>query len=188
MMEFKRVVAIACCGLLSLAMTGWNSAQSKSSQRTPASAPLKNSIDSSDLQIQSSVLRIEFDHNLRSRVSALFDPQPKPLTSFSASETANGVGHTWSDFALTSSHREAVTDEFGKGERLSLTGKSGDLRKSISVTIYADFPSLAIYDVEYTNDGSTPLAIRGWSNHQYSLTSLPSARRSCVLVLPEWLL
>jgi alpha-galactosidase len=171
MMKYKLIIALSV--IFCLTLWGRGSDQNSTAQETTQAGAANSALD---LQIQSSVLRIEFDHNLRSRVSALFDPQPKPLTSFSASETVNGVGHTWSDFALTSSHREAVTDEFGKGERLSLTGKSGDLRKSISVTIYADFPSLAIYDVEYTNDGSTTLAIRGWSNHQYSLTSLPSAR------------
>jgi len=170
MMKYKLIIALSV--MFCLTLWGRGSDQNGTAQETTQAGAANSALD---LQIQSSVLRIEFDHNLRSRVSALFDPQPKPLTSFSASETVNGVGHAWSDFALTSSHREAVTDEFGKGERLSLTGKSGDLRKSISVTIYADFPSLAIYDVEYTNDGSTPLAIRGWSNHQYSLTSLPSA-------------
>src|SRR5271167_3619059 len=123
------------------------------------SAPSASRDATPDLQIQSSVLQIEFDHNLHSRVSARFGPDPKPLTPLSASETVTGVGRTWSDFAMTSSHRETVVDEFGKGERLSLIGRSGDLRKSISVTIYADFPSLAIFDVQYTNEGTAPLQI-----------------------------
>ena len=32
------------------------------------------------------------------------------MTPFSASETVTGVGRTWTDFALTSSHRDTVTD------------------------------------------------------------------------------
>ncbi len=129
-----------------------------------------------DLQIQSSVLRITFDHNLHSQVVALFGPDPKPLTSFAASEIVAGTGRTWSDFALTSAHREQVSDAFGAGERLSLSGQSGDLRKSVSVTIYADFPSIAIFDVAYSNDGATPLTIRGWTNNQYLLTSLAATK------------
>jgi alpha-galactosidase len=121
-------------------------------------------------------LRIEFDHNLHSRVVALFGPSPKLLAPFSASETVTSVDRTCSDFALSASRREQVSDTFGAGERLTLTGKSGDLRKSVSVTIYADFPSLAVFDVEYTNDSSVQLKIRGWSNSQYVLSSLPPAR------------
>ncbi len=162
---------LTCCVLLGLALLGSNSRQYDSS---PASAAASDA--TTDLQIQSSVLRIEFDHNLRSRVIALFGPDPKPLTPFSASETVAGTGRTWSDFALTSAHREQVSDAFGAGERLSLTGQTGDLRKTVSVTIYADFPSIAISDVAYSNQGATPITIRGWTNNQYSLTSLSAAQ------------
>ena len=167
----RRRVALTCCVLLGLALIGSNSRQYDSS---PASAAASDAM--TDLQIQSSVLRIEFDHNLRSRVVALFGPNPKPLTPFSASETVAGTGRTWSDFALTSAHREQVSDAFGAGERLSLTGQTGDLRKNVSVTIYADFPSIAIFDVKYSNQGATPITIRGWTNNQYSLTSLSAAQ------------
>jgi alpha-galactosidase len=172
MMKCKRVIALTCCVLLSLVLPGWNSGQNKSAEKDTAA---RAGGDASPLQIQSSVLRIEFDRNLNTRVVALFGPSPKPVTPFSASETVAGIGRSWSDFALTSSHREAVTDAFGAGERLALTGQSGDLRKSISVTLYADFPSLAIFDVEYTNTGTAALSIRSWTNHQYSLISLPTA-------------
>jgi alpha-galactosidase len=168
MMKYRLI--ILSCIVVCLTFWGGGSEQT-SAARKPAPAATDNAAP--DLQIQSSVLRIEFDHNLRSRVTALFGPRPKPLTPLSASEIVTGVGRTWSDFALSSRHRETVSDAFGKGERLSLIGKSGDLRKSVSVTIYADFPSIAIFDVEYTNEGTTPLRIRGWTNHQYSLTSLP---------------
>jgi alpha-galactosidase len=157
--------------VLGLAQPGWNSGQNNSGNKSaPAGAPSA----STDLQIQSSVLRIEFDGKLHSRVFALFGPGPRLLAPFSASETATGV-RTWSDFVLSSSHREHVSNAFGAGERMSLTGKSGDLRKDISVTIYADFPSIAIFDVAYTNEGTSRLTVRGWANHQYLLGSLPAA-------------
>ena len=169
----RRRVALTCCVLLGLALLGSNSRQDNSRP-----APAAASDATTDLQIQSSVLRIEFDHNLHSRVVALFTPDSKPLTPFSASETVAGGGRTWSDFALTSARREQVSDAFGAGERLSLTGQTGDLRKTVAVTIYADFPSIAIFDVTYSNQGTTPLTIRGWTNNRYSLTSLPTTHGS----------
>jgi alpha-galactosidase len=173
MMKRRRTIALTCCVLLGLALLGWNSGHNNSDPRlVPASA----GNTTTDLQIQSSVLRIEFDLNLHSRVAALLGPSPKFLTPLSPSETVAGIGRTWEDFTLTSAHREQVSDSFGAGERLSLTGTSGDLRKSLSVTIYGDFPSIAIFDVEYSNRGATPLTIQGWANHQYSLTSLPPGR------------
>ena len=165
-------LAQICCLLLCLALPGWNAGQEGLAQQRPAAAALNVA---TDLQIQSSVLRIEFDRNLRSRVIALFGPRPEVLTPFSASETVTGI-RTWSNFAVSASRRERVSDAFGTGERLSLTGKSGELRKDLSVTIYSDFPSIAIFDVAYTNEGSSRLAIRSWANHQYSLRANVAAR------------
>jgi alpha-galactosidase len=172
-MKHWRPIAATGCILFGLALSGWKPVQNNSDQRL---APANARDASADVQIQSSILRIEFDHNLHSRVTALFSPGQTRLTSFSATETVTGTGRRWSDFALTSSRKEHVSDAFGEGERLSLTGKSADLQKSISVTIYDDFPSIAIFDVEYTNTSTTRLSIRGWTNQQYSLTALPAAR------------
>jgi len=172
-MKHRRPIAATCCILLGLALSGWKPVQNNSDQRL---APANARDAFADVQIQSSILRIEFDHNLHSRVTALFSPSQTRLTSFSATETVTGAGRHWSDFALTSNHKEHVFDAFGGGEKLSLTGKSGDLQKSVSVTIYDDFPSIAIFDVEYTNTGTTRLSIRGWTNHQYSLTALTAAQ------------
>jgi len=172
-MKHRRPIVATCCILFGLALPGWKQVQNNSDQRL---APANARDASAAAQIQSSILRIEFDHNLHSRVTALFSPGQIRLTSFSATETVAGTSRHWSDFALTSSRKEHVSDAFGGGEKLSLTGKSADLQKSISVTIYDDFPSIAIFDVEYTNTGTTRLSIRGWTNHQYSLTAIPAAR------------
>ncbi len=168
MRQVQALVATGCI-VLALSLPCWNREQSNSQEQLVSADP------SSDLGIQSSVLRIEFDNKLHSRVVPLFDGVSTPLTSFAASETVSGVNHSWSNFTLTASHRGNVSDAFGAGERLSLTGKSGDLRKNISVTIYRDFPSFAIFDVEYQNDGTAPLKITGWTNHKYSVASLPVA-------------
>src|SRR5580658_2211172 len=173
MITRRQALAQTCCALLGLALPRWNSGQNSSAHDSaPASAP--SGISDAGLQIESSVLRIEFDRHLRSRVVALLGPKPKLLAPFSASETVIGAGvRAWSDFSLSASRRERVSDAFGAGERLSLTGKSGDLRKDVSVTIYSEFPSLAIFDVTYTNEGAARLAIRGWANHQFSLSATP---------------
>jgi alpha-galactosidase len=168
MMNRFRVIALVSCVLLGTALPGWNSGRSIGHQASTVAA---SNSSSTDLQIQSQVLRIEFDRQLHSRVVPLFDAAAKRLVPFSASETVSGVGHIWRDFALTSSHRERVSDIFGAGERLMLTGRSKDLSKTIAVTIYDDFPSIAVFDIEYKNQGSAQLSIRGWANHQYSLSA-----------------
>jgi alpha-galactosidase len=149
--------------------------ENRTHQEPVAQAP-RNS--STALQIESPVLRVEFDCNLHSRVVQLFGTEPKTLMPFSASETLMGFDRTWKDFALLTSQSDTVSNAFGAGKRLSLIGNSANVRKKVSVTIYNDFPSIAIFDVEYTNQGAAPLTIRGWTNHQYVLTALTEKNRT----------
>ncbi|HEX4379102.1 MAG TPA: hypothetical protein VH022_03650, partial [Candidatus Acidoferrum sp.] len=120
-------------------------------------------------RIQSSELRIEFDKNMRSRVVARFKGKEIPLGAFSASETVKGSDHSWTDFALASQSREHVSDNFGNGEKLTIAGTSGVLRKTVSVTIYDDAPNLAVFDVTYTNVGKPKLEIVEWNNNAYTI-------------------
>ncbi len=120
-------------------------------------------------QIQSQSLRIEFDGNMRSRVVARMKDKDVPLGALSASETVTGKDHSWSDFAIDSQKHERITDVFGAGEKLTLTGSSGALRKTLSVTIYDEFPKLAVFDVSYTNTGKSKVEIRGWNNNSYRI-------------------
>jgi alpha-galactosidase len=127
-------------------------------------------------QIQSSRLRIEFDRNMRSRVVARLKGREVPLGAFSASETVNGKDHAWYDFAVDSQAHERVADSLGAGEKLTVTGSSGALRKTLSVTIYDEFPSLAVFDVSYTNTGKLQLQILGWSNNAYRIDARRGAQ------------
>lgn len=119
--------------------------------------------------IESSSLRIEFDRNMRSRVIARFNGNEVPIGAFSASETVKGSERSWYNFALASQTRERITDPYGAGEKLSIAGKSGGLRKNVSVIIYDDFPNLAVFDVSYTNAGKSALKILEWSNNRYTI-------------------
>ena len=120
-------------------------------------------------QIQGESLRIEFDHNLRSRVIARFDNKETTMGPFTASESVTAADKAWTEFPLTLQKHERVSDAFGKGERLTVTGKSGTLTKSVSVTMYDEFPAMAFFDVQYTNTGTTKLAIKSWTNNAYTL-------------------
>jgi alpha-galactosidase len=123
----------------------------------------------SSIQLQSPSLRIEFDQTMRSRVVARFDGKEIPLGPFSASETVKGNQRSWQDFAVASQTRERVTDIYGNGEKLTVTGFSGALRKNVSVTIYDEFPTVAVFDVSYTNSGKLPLKIIEWDNNSYAI-------------------
>ena len=132
-------------------------------------------------QIQSPSLRIEFDKDMRSRVVARLGDKEIPLGTFSASETVKGSEGSWYDFALNSQTHERVTDTYGAGEKLTLTGTSGELKKNVSVVIYDEFPTLAVFDVSYTNIGKSQLKIVEWTNNKYTI----DAQRSSADV-PFW--
>ena len=119
--------------------------------------------------IESSSLRIEFDRNMRSRAIARFNGNDVPIGAFSASETVRGSERSWYNFALDSQTHERITDIYGAGEKLSLIGESGGLRKNVSIIIYDDFPNLAVFDVSYTNAGKYPLKIIEWTNNRYTI-------------------
>src|SRR5271163_1841355 len=120
-------------------------------------------------QIQAGNLRIEVDNRLRSRVVARFDKTETVLGPFTASETLTTAGKVWTDFLLTSQRQDRVQDAFGQGTRLTLEGKAGTLTKRVAVTVYDDFPAMALFDVQYTNTGRTGLAVKRWANNAYTM-------------------
>ena len=131
--------------------------------------PRPNSASNKLPQIQSQSLRIEFDQNMHSRVVARLNGREVPFGAFSASETVQGNEQSWYNFALNAQTHERVTDNFGSGKKLVLTGSSGVLRKNLSVTVYDESPNLAVFDVTYTNTGKSQLKISGWSNNAYTI-------------------
>ena len=120
-------LALTTLALLTVPV-GWNPRQTNKAPQPPAAVD-----SSSKPQIESKLLRIEFDHNLHTRVTPLF-AATKPLTQFSASETLEGTTRTFTDFALTSAQTEQISDAFGPAQRLTVTGNDGPLRKKVEVT------------------------------------------------------
>jgi alpha-galactosidase len=109
---------------------------------------------------------VEFDASMHSRILAF---QNTPIGPMSASETIVADGKTLSEFALTSQHTEPVHDKIGEGKRLIVEGKSGDLIKIVSVSVYDDFPAVAVFEVSYKSSASAPLEITQWTNNHYDV-------------------
>jgi alpha-galactosidase len=126
-------------------------------------------------QIQGGNLRIEFDNRLRCRVVARFENTETVMGPFTTSETVTIADKLSTGFLLTSNTRGRAKDAFGEGERLTVEGKAGTLTKRLSVTIYDEFPAMAFFEVQYTNTGTTELAIQGWTNNAYEIEAQSSA-------------
>ena len=125
-------------------------------------------------QIQGGNLRIEFDNRLRTQVVARFDKTETVMGPFTASETVTTTDKQWTGFLLTSHKRERIKDAFGEGERLTVEGKAGTLTKTVSVTVYDDFPAMAFFDVQYTNTETSKLEVKSWTNNAYQLNARPA--------------
>src|SRR3974390_656388 len=110
-------------------------------------------------QLQGPNLRIEFDRNLQSRVIARFNNKETAMGPYTASESVMSADHVWSELALTVSKHEHVSDSFGAGEQLIVTGKSEALIKTVTVTMNDEFPAMAFFDVQYTNAGKVKLIL-----------------------------
>ena len=117
--------------------------------------------------IESSSLRIEFDkqhaepRHCAIRTGTKFQSARSLLPRPSKATIAPGITLLWRRRRASASPTPMVP-----GEKLTLTGISGGLRKNVSVTIYDDFPNLAVFDVSYTNIGKSPLKILEWSNNR----------------------
>lgn len=122
-------------------------------------------------QMRGENLRIEFDRNMRSRVIARFDKKETQIGPFTASETVTAANKVRAGFILTSQKHERAKDAIGECERLTVVGKAGTLIKTVSVTMYDDFPAMAFFDVQYTNGGATKLSVESWTNNAYTLNA-----------------
>ena len=120
-------------------------------------------------------LRVEFDRMLRSRVVARFDNRETRLGPFAASESVTTTGKIVKQFTFSSQNTERVNDSIGAGQKLTVVGKTGDLTKTVAVTIYDKFPAMAFFDVQYTNSGPAKISITKWSNNAYTVNAQSKA-------------
>jgi alpha-galactosidase len=153
-------MALGLSGLLLIALANW-----------PLAPAVAADTSGSASQIQGKNLTIEFDRNLHSRVVARFGENEIRLGPFTDSETVTADHKVWTDFALTSQKHEQSKDAIGEYQRLTLVGKAGTLTKTVSVTMYDDFPTMAFFDVQYTNGGAANLSVQGWTNNAYTLNA-----------------
>src|ERR1022692_2639884 len=103
-------------------------------------------------------IRIEFDGNMHSRVVAVRAGQESVIGDFTPSEFIRVSGRDVTDFSLQQQKRGPIRDQLGPGSRTILTGIAPPLRKTVTVTVYDAFPRIAIFEVAYTNTGSSDLS------------------------------
>jgi alpha-galactosidase len=125
--------------------------------------------------VQGEGIRLEFDDLMHSRVVAT-SPSERALGPFTESETLLTAAGEVADFELEDEKSDAVSDSFGKGQRTTLTGRSGSIVKKVEVTAYGGRPGWLFVNVSYRNEGTKPLEIRGFRSHRYEFSPGPNQR------------
>ena len=118
-------------------------------------------------------IRLEFDGRMHSRLVARFDGAETVLGGFRPTELVVVSGEKVSDFPVKATSRRAVEDQIGKGERVEIRGETDRMRKDLTVTVYDDFPALAVIQAKYTNLGASALKVDGWVSRYF----LPAGAR-----------
>ena len=122
-------------------------------------------------QVGDTIVGLEFDAVLHSRVVARQGGGFEPLTDFEPSETLRlADGKRIDRFPLLDQRSEAVNDVHGHGTRHVLRGRAGEgIEKEISVVLYDRFPGFALQRVSYRNVGAAAVRIEGWVNGAHVL-------------------
>lgn len=120
-----------------------------------------------------SVLTLEFDAALNSRLVSSLAGQAAPLTDFAPSETVTLKGGRMIDRFLFAEHRQApVSDIHGPGVRHVVRGVSDEgLEKTVSLTFYERYPGFPLMTVNWRRAGGGPLDIERYRIGAHTLKS-----------------
>jgi alpha-galactosidase len=109
-----------------------------------------------EAQVEGANIRIEFDHTMHSRVIAKFGGKEIVVGDFAPSEFITVDGKEVKDFVLG----PHLSDSMGAARHDQLSGTAPSLQKTIGVTLdVLGFPSMAIFEVQYTNTGTSDLHV-----------------------------
>ncbi len=120
-------------------------------------------------------LTIEFDALMHTRLIARLDGATKELGPFRPSDYVVVSGKPVVDFPVTTSGKTDADDGLGKATIYEITGANAQLRKDVTVTFYAEFPSMAIVRAKYTNVGASSVRIDRWVGRRSLRSGNPAA-------------
>ncbi len=119
-----------------------------------------------EAQVEGANIRIEFDHAMHSRVIAKFGGKEIAVGDFAPSEFITVDGKEVKDFVLG----PHLSESMGAARHDQLSGTAPSLQKTVGVTLdVLGFPAMAIFEVQYTNTGTSELHVNSWTNNAYSI-------------------
>jgi alpha-galactosidase len=119
-------------------------------------------------------IKVTVDDMMHTQVMKKTDSGWVAVTDVSTSEQLVTDQGTLTDFVLSTITEEKVNDETGRGVKKVFTGTSANIQKTLTVTVYDSFPSVALTQVTYTNTGDEPVNVERWVNNRYVLANTTS--------------
>lgn len=123
-------------------------------------------------RVDGGMISIEFDNQLNSRIISKIDGRDVVLGDFYPSEYITMGCQSHKNFRLIDHSVNAWQDKIGQGKEYHLSGSDPILKKEITITSYAEFPTMLTFQVIYTNIGDTALQVDSWTNNNYVIHSL----------------
>ena len=124
-------------------------------------------------RVTSGKLTLLVDHNLQTSLS-VNDNLKTPLSSgFIPSEVLVVNNSELSFFPLESKKKESVSSSLGAGMQYRFKGvfKGAviQIEKTLTLTVYENFPDVIFVDVSYENKGDHPVFVSKWINNRYRI-------------------
>jgi len=129
------------------------------------------STQKSGVTVDGKNIQLLFDDKMHSKVVAKLGDRPVEIGGYSPSEFVVVSGNEMKDFALQEHRREPLDDNIGTGNKFIIAGNGAALRKEIAISLYDDFPNMAVYQVSYTNTGTADAMIESWTNNNYVISA-----------------
>lgn len=133
-------------------------------------------VDGEGIHFDHQEIRLVFDKQMNAKVEYDNGASVQSMTYTSDNAASKkpthfllSDGQIIKDFGVETTSVQSVQNEFGKGERLTLTGIAGSIRKDLVVELYEEMPETAIMYAEFTNLGSNDLEIDGVYSSHYTL-------------------
>lgn len=120
-------------------------------------------------RVEGRLIEIRLNERMHTQVIARFDGRDTVLGGFQPSEYLSLASGDVKDFVLRGTDSETVHDRIGAGVRHTLTGEAASLRKTVRVTLYESFPTMAVFEVSYANIGQSNVEVTGWTNHALAI-------------------
>lgn len=112
-------------------------------------------------RLEGRLIEIRFNERMHTQVIARIDGRETALGGFQSSEYLSLASGGVKDFVVCGAHSETVRDRIGAGVRHTLTGEAASLRKTVRVTFYESFPTMAVFEVSYANSGQSEVMVTG---------------------------